>query len=128
TSAVAAAGSRHSCHRMERASSSSSSGRAASSRNAPVDRQALANANMSRAGSNAQSSAATRRILDAAARRIAVAGAAALSIHEVAVDAGVSKALVHYHFRDKDTLLARLVEHLANALVERERQALASYA
>ena len=83
---------------------------------------------MTRAGSNAQSSAATRRILDAAARRIAGAGAAALSIHDVAVDAGVSKALVHYHFREKDTLLARLVEHLANALVERERQALASYA
>lgn len=71
--------------------------------------------------------AATRRILQAAARRIARAGAAELSIHDVAVDAGVSKALVHYHFHDKDSLLARLVEHLASGLVTRERDALASY-
>jgi AcrR family transcriptional regulator len=78
-------------------------------------------------GSSGETQAATRRILAAATRRIATAGAAALSIQDVAVDAGVSKALVHYHFHDKDTLLARLVDHLAAGLVSREREALAGY-
>jgi AcrR family transcriptional regulator len=83
---------------------------------------------MPRAGSSPVPPSATHRILEAATRRIGASGAAALSIHDVAVDAGVSKALVHYHFHDKDTLLARLVEHLALGLVERERDALAAYA
>ena len=82
---------------------------------------------MTRASSG-ETRATTRRILEAAARRIADAGAAALSVHDVAVDAGVSKALVHYHFHDKDTLLASLVEHLVTGLVTRERDALAAYA
>ena len=79
-------------------------------------------------GVSGEAPTTTRRILDAATRRIAAAGAAALSIHDVAVDAGVSKALVHYHFHDKDTLLACLVEHLVAGLVTREREALAAYA
>lgn len=79
-------------------------------------------------GRSADTPSATRRILEAATRRIAQSGAAALSIHDVAVDAGVSKALVHYHFHDKDTLLARLVEHLTSGLVDRERAALAAHA
>lgn len=83
---------------------------------------------MARVGTNAEAPAATRRILEAAVRCIATAGAAAVSVHDVAAAAGVSKALVHYHFRDKDTLLARLVEHLASSVVERERNALAAYA
>jgi AcrR family transcriptional regulator len=72
-------------------------------------------------------SSTTTRILEAATRRIAAAGAAVLSIHEVAIDAGVSKALIHYHFHDKDTLLARLVDHLAAGVVAREQGALAAY-
>jgi AcrR family transcriptional regulator len=79
-------------------------------------------------GSSGETPAATGRILDAAARRIAASGAASLSIHDVAVEAGVSKALVHYHFHDKDTLLSRLVEHIAGALIDRERRALDGYA
>src|SRR5438105_7955659 len=71
--------------------------------------------------------ATTRRIIEAAARQIASGGAAALALSDVARDAGVSKALIHYHFRDKETLLARLVEHLARDLVVRERAALAPY-
>lgn len=82
---------------------------------------------MTRATSG-ETRATMQRILEAAARRIAAGGAADLSVHDVAVDAGVSKALVHYHFHDKDTLLASLVEHLVSGLVARERNALAAYA
>jgi AcrR family transcriptional regulator len=77
--------------------------------------------------SGGDESSATRRILEAATRQIASGGAAALALSDVARAAGVSKALIHYHFRDKDTLLARLVEHLAHDLVARERDALTEY-
>ena len=36
----------------------------------------------------------------------------------------MSKALIQYHFVDKETLLARLIDHLARAMVDREREAL----
>ena len=72
-------------------------------------------------------SSARERILDAAARQIASEGVAALALSDVAREAGVSKALIHYHFRDKDTLLAQLVSHLARRLVMRERAALVPY-
>jgi AcrR family transcriptional regulator len=68
--------------------------------------------------------ATPERILAAAVRRGIAAGAGALSVQDVADEAGVSKALVHYHFHDKDTLLARLVRRLATRVVERERAAL----
>src|ERR687895_419648 len=69
---------------------------------------------------------ATARILEAAAARLAVSGASALTMQEVAEAARVSKGLIHYHFHDKDTLLARLVVWMAEGLVRRERAALAS--
>ena len=72
-------------------------------------------------------SSTTRRILAAAARQIASGGAASLSTGEIAREANVSKALVLYHFRDKDTLLARLIDHLAHDVILRERIALAEY-
>lgn len=43
---------------------------------------------------------------------------------DVAATAGVSKALVHYHFRDKDSLLHALVEDVGVAAVTRAREAL----
>jgi AcrR family transcriptional regulator len=67
---------------------------------------------------------ATERILRAAATRLAVSGASALTMQEVAEEAGVSKGLIHYHFHDKDTLLARLVLWITEALVRRESEAL----
>jgi AcrR family transcriptional regulator len=76
---------------------------------------------------DADASTATRNILEAAARQIASGGAAALALSDVAREAGISKALIHYHFRDKDTLLSRLVDHVARDLVARERAALADY-
>ena len=69
---------------------------------------------------------ATARILEAAAARLAVSGASALTMQEVAEAAGVSKGLIHYHFHDKDTLLARLVLWMAEGLVRREHTALAA--
>lgn len=53
---------------------------------------------------------ATRRILDAARALVAGGGTAEISIGHVADAARVSKALVHYHFRDKDSLMRALVE------------------
>ena len=69
---------------------------------------------------------ATERILKAAATRLAVSGASAMTMHEVAEEAGVSKGLIHYHFHDQDTLLVRLVMWIAEGLVRRERAALAT--
>lgn len=43
---------------------------------------------------------------------------------DVAARAGVSKALVHYHFTDKDTLVSALVEEVGRGIVERERAAM----
>lgn len=52
------------------------------------------------------------RILDAAVRVGAAEGVAALSLQGVGRAAGVSKALVLYHFDGKDRLLAALAERL----------------
>lgn len=68
---------------------------------------------------------AAERILRAAIRRIVTSGAAALTMYEVSEEAGVSKGLIHYHFHDKETLLARMVEWMTRSLVGRERAALA---
>jgi len=73
-------------------------------------------------------SATVSRILDAAARCIVESGAVSLSMSDVAAAAGVSKALIHYHFHDKDTLLVRLLERTVNEIVDRERRALAGLA
>ncbi len=67
---------------------------------------------------------AARRILHAAARRIVSGGAAALTTQDVAEEAGVSKGLIHYHFHDKTTLLARVAEWMGTELVVREQRAL----
>jgi AcrR family transcriptional regulator len=69
---------------------------------------------------------ATERILKAAATRLAISGASMLTMQEIADEAEVSKGLIHYHFHDKDTLLARLVLWMAEGLVRREHAALAT--
>ena len=68
---------------------------------------------------------ASRRILDAARELVSEGGAAQLSMGDVAARAGVSKALVHYHFTDKDTLVSALAEEVGRSVVERERAAIA---
>src|ERR671932_410350 len=69
---------------------------------------------------------AAERILRAAVRRIVASSAAALTMHEVAEEAQVSKGLIHYHFHDKETLLARLVEWMTRNLVAREDGSIAN--
>jgi AcrR family transcriptional regulator len=50
------------------------------------------------------------RILAAAARRIAAEGIDGVRIARIAMDAGVSSSLVHYHFADRETLLAEALD------------------
>ena len=51
------------------------------------------------------------RILDAAVRRIAADGIDDVRIARIAMDAGVSTALVHYHFATREALLAEALDH-----------------
>jgi len=74
-----------------------------------------------KAGTGSDKPSATRRILDSARGLVARGGAAELTIGHVAQSAGVSKALVHYHFRDKDSLLQALVEDVGVSVVARAR-------
>lgn len=53
-------------------------------------------------------------------------GAAEISMGDVAANAAVSKALVHYHFHDKDSLLVALAEQTGQAVIARARGALRS--
>jgi AcrR family transcriptional regulator len=68
---------------------------------------------------------APERILAAAADCAGQQGAAQVSLQTVAGAAGVSKALIHYHFRDRDALLAQLADWLTGTLVAGEDAALA---
>ena len=66
---------------------------------------------------------ARTRLLDGALVCARRDGAGQLTIQSIAVAAGVSKALVLYHFRDKEELLARLLERITCQVIDRERQA-----
>jgi AcrR family transcriptional regulator len=68
---------------------------------------------------------ADRRILHAARHLVQRGGVAELSIGDVATEAGVSKALVLYHFGDRDSLLAALVEDIGGDVIARAQAALA---
>jgi AcrR family transcriptional regulator len=67
---------------------------------------------------------AADRILHAAAERLAVIGAADLSMQDVATAAGVSKALIHYHYKDKESLLEQIAAWATAGSLEREQRAL----
>ncbi len=51
------------------------------------------------------------RILDAAIERIASDGIDEVRIARIAMDAGISTSLVHYHFSTREALLAEALEH-----------------
>ncbi len=61
------------------------------------------------------------RILDAAFRCLATEGYAALSTREIAKDAGVNHALIHYHYRTKDQLVIAVLEAANRKLLERQQ-------
>jgi AcrR family transcriptional regulator len=62
------------------------------------------------------------KILDAAFRRLAHDGYAALSVREIARDAGVNHALINYHFRTKDLLVIAVLDEANRQLLERQRR------
>jgi AcrR family transcriptional regulator len=71
-----------------------------------------------------RSQAAHQRIVDAAVRRFATVAPSDVSLSEIAAEAGVSKALILYHFRDRDSLIASVVDRVAERVAAREGAAL----
>jgi AcrR family transcriptional regulator len=66
-----------------------------------------------------------QRIVDATIDCVARDGATQSSMATIAAAAGVSKALLHYHYSDRARLLAEVVAQLGERLAARERSALA---
>jgi len=62
------------------------------------------------------------KILDAAFRRLANEGYAALSIRAIAKDAGVNHALINYHFRTKDQLVIAVLDEANRQLLARQQR------
>jgi AcrR family transcriptional regulator len=67
---------------------------------------------------------ARRRIVDAGVHCVAREGVTGASMAAIAREAGVSKALLHYHYHDRATLLAEVVERIGERAVSREAAAL----
>lgn len=74
----------------------------------------------------ASTSDTRRRIVDAGVRCVAREGVAGASMAAIAQEAGVSKALLHYHYHDRATLMAEVVERIGQRTVAREAAALES--
>ena len=72
--------------------------------------------------SNASAGDTKSKILAAAFRRLAKEGYAALSIREIARDAGVNHALINYHFQSKDHLVIAVLDEANRRLLERQQQ------
>jgi AcrR family transcriptional regulator len=68
--------------------------------------------------------AARARIVDAALQRLVHDGVVGASMAVIATAAGVSKALLHYHYADRAHLLAEAATELGRRIVTRERAAL----
>src|SRR5262245_36524196 len=62
------------------------------------------------------------RILDATFRRLVAEGYAALSVREIAKDAGVNHALINYHFRSKEQLVIDVLDAVNQRLLSRQAQ------
>ena len=62
------------------------------------------------------------KILEAAFRRLAHEGYAALSMREIAKDAGVNHALINYHYRSKDQLVIAVLDAANRQLLERQHR------
>ena len=83
-------------------------------------------------GSDRPASSGRERILAAAVRRIASEGIDEVRIARIAMDAGVSTALVHYHFETREALLAEALEysfeHAGDLRIGEEAPLVASHA
>ncbi len=62
------------------------------------------------------------RILSATFRQLSTVGYAALSVREIAKDAGVNHALINYHFRSKDQLVIAVLDEANRQLLERQQR------
>jgi AcrR family transcriptional regulator len=71
-------------------------------------------------------SGARSRIVDAGVRCVAREGVSGASMAAIAQEAGVSKALLHYHYHDRATLMAEVVERIGQRTVTREAAAVES--
>jgi AcrR family transcriptional regulator len=60
------------------------------------------------------------RILDATFRRLVSGGYAALSVREIAKDAGVNHALINYHFGSKEQLVIDVLDAVNQRLLARQ--------
>jgi AcrR family transcriptional regulator len=69
----------------------------------------------------AELGATKAKILEAAFRRLAREGYAALSVREIARDAGVNHALINYHFRTKDQLVIEVLDAANRELLARQQ-------
>ncbi len=74
---------------------------------------------MQGSGDAGKASQARGRILQIAREEISRAGWTAATSGRVAQRAGVSKALIHYHFRDKESLLSALAVQCRDGVVRR---------
>lgn len=61
------------------------------------------------------------KILEAAYRRLAKDGYAALRMREIADEAGVNHALINYNFRTKEQLVIAVLDTVNDRLVQRQR-------
>lgn len=73
---------------------------------------------------SARATDARERLLEAALQSAHRQGYGALSLQSVARQANVSKALVLYHYHDKDELLVTLIGWLTSRVISREQAAL----
>lgn len=62
------------------------------------------------------------RILEAAFRRLHQDGYARLSTRDIAAEAGVNHALIHYYFGTKDKLVVAALDEANRRLLERQRR------
>jgi AcrR family transcriptional regulator len=62
--------------------------------------------------------------VEAAVRCLVRDGVAGASMAAIAAEGGVSKALLHYHYADRERLLAEVVGQLGRRLTDRERAAM----
>jgi AcrR family transcriptional regulator len=73
--------------------------------------EGTAEAQMANVKDNAASQETRRKLIDAAGQVFAERGLHAATLQEITARAGVNKAAVNYHFRDKQELYAAVVRH-----------------